>query len=187
MAKLNKAPFHLIELIRRHNAMTAITASAAHGQVRKGDTQHVRDFLDQLDIKSFAQPRNFSRSLDRATKALAKKLPKGGWGSARKFLNLYLRRITYNFYLRRAYHLDRIEPLLELPMDKYAAKGLTRDYQGRLPKWPRVTHLTPEVNAAYQEAAKHVAKAYSRDIGADICRVHLDMKFFRAKPASRRE
>jgi hypothetical protein len=180
MGKLDKSPFNLVELIRHHNAIDAIGPSAARQLVRKGDIQYVRDFLDKLDIKEFAQPRKFSSSLDRATKVLAKRLPKGRWGAARKFLNLYLRRITYNFYLRRAYKLDRIEPLLELPMDKFAAKGLKRDYEGRLPRWKGVSHLTPEANASYQEAAKHIAKASS------ICRVHLDMKYWRAKPNARK-
>ncbi len=168
MSKSRKQVINLVELIRHHNAIDAIGPSAARQQVRKGDIRHVRDFLDKLDIEEFADPRKFSRSLDRTTKELAKRLPKGGWGAARKFLNLYFRRITYNFYLRRAYHLDRIEPLLELPMDSYAAKGLKRDYKGRLPRWQGVSYLTPETNAAYQEAAKQIAKARS------ICRVHLD-------------
>jgi hypothetical protein len=55
-----------------------------------------------------------------------------------------------------------------------------RDYEDRLPRWKGVSHLTPEANASYQEAAKQIAKASS------ICRVHLDMKYWRAKPNARK-
>jgi len=147
----------------------------------EGDIRRVQDFLDKLEVKSFATPEQFSRSLDRATKLIARRLPNGRWGAARKFLNLYLRRITYKFYLRRAYELNRVEQLLELPMDSYAAKGLKRDYQHRLPRWKGVSHLTPEASALYQEPAKQIAEARS------ICRVHLDMQYWRAKPMVRKK
>jgi hypothetical protein len=88
--------------------------------IRKGDIEHIRRFLDRLDLRRFSDPAKFSRTVDRSTTALAKLLPKNRWGAARKFLNLYLRNATYNFYLRRAYRLDRVEHLLELPMDSYA-------------------------------------------------------------------
>jgi hypothetical protein len=60
-------------------------------------------------------------------------------------------------------------------MDSYAAKGLKRDYEGRLPRWKGVSHLTAEDNVLYQDAATKIAETVS------ICRVHLDMKYFRAK------
>jgi hypothetical protein len=171
----------LIDLIRHHDAISAITPSASRKMVSKGDIQKVRNFLDHLDIKSFGNSQTFERVLDRATKKLAKHLPKGKWGAARKFLNLYLRPITYNFYLRRAYRLERIEALLELPMDSFAIKGLRHDHRGsRLPRWKGVIHLTPEVNAVYQAAAEQIAK----DKG--LCRVHLDMAYWRAKPKRKR-
>ena len=149
--------------------------------VSKGEIQKVRDFLDRLDIRSFNNSQTFPRALDCATKKLAKHLPKGKRGAARKFLNLYLRRITYNFYLRRAYRLERIEPLLELPMDSFAIKGLRQDHRGgRLPRWKGVIHLTPEANAVYQAAAQQIAK----DKG--VCRAHLDTAYWRAKPKRKR-
>jgi hypothetical protein len=116
------------------------------------------------------------------TNRLAKRLPKGRWGAARKFLNLYLRRTTYNFYLRQAYGLDRIEPFLELPMDSFAAEGLKQEPEGKnLPDWLGVRHLTPEANAIYQAVASRVAERLSTE-RLSICRIHLDMKYWRAKP-----
>jgi hypothetical protein len=84
--------------------------------------------------------------------------------------------VTYNFYLREKYRLDRVESMLELPMDSYAAKGLRAEPEGEgLPRWSGVSHLTPETSAAYQAAAAQAAARLS------ICRVHLDMQYWRAE------
>lgn len=48
------------------------------------------------------------------------------WGVARKSLNLFLRCCLYNHYLRSKHHLERIEPLLEVPLDSVVGKGLRR-------------------------------------------------------------
>jgi hypothetical protein len=143
--------------------------------LRKGDIQHIRKFLDRLDLRRFSEPAKFSRALDRYTTALAKLLPENRWGAARKFLNLYLRDATYNFYLRRAYMLDGVEHLLELPMDSFAATELHKLCERReLPSWKGVIHLTPEDNAAYQTFASKVA------IREAIHRVHLDVRYWRS-------
>lgn len=144
--------------------------------LRKGDIEHVRQFLDRLDLRCFNDPSKFSRRLDRSTTALAKLLPENRWGAARKFLNLYLRSVTYNFYLRRAYKLDRIEHLLELPMDSYVAKELRQRCERRaLPRWRGVIHLTPDANATYQTFASKVADRER------MHRVHLDVFYWRSK------
>jgi hypothetical protein len=144
--------------------------------LRKGDIVHVRKFLDGLDLRRFSDPKNFKRRLDRSTMALAKLLPKDLWGAARKFLNLYLRSVTYNFYLRRAYKLDRVEHLLELPMDSFTARALRERCERRaLPRWKGVSHLTPDANAVYQSFASKVAAQ------EDIHRVHLDVFYWRSK------
>jgi hypothetical protein len=149
--------------------------------IRKGDIQCVRKFMDNLDIRQFSSPAKFAHSLDLATKSLAKRLPKGRWGAARKFLNIYLRNITYNFHLRQKYRLDRVESLLELPMDSFAAKGLHTEPEGNvLPRWKGVIHLTPESSAIYQVVAALVAARLT------ICRVHLDLHYWRRPPSSKR-
>lgn len=173
---------NLVDQIRHHLAISAVTPSAGRRMMRKGDIKRVRDFLDRLDITQFNRPNRFPTSLERATKSLARRLHPPRWGPARKFLNIYLRNITYNFYLRRTYRLHHIEALLELPMDSYAADGLRADHEGNsLPRWKGVIHLTHDANAVYQDAARHVAK------GESICRVHLDMKYWRAKPQARKK
>jgi hypothetical protein len=167
-------PDQLVRKIRHHSANTVIGPSAARKMLRKGDIHHVRQFLDRLDLRRFSDTAKFSRTLDRYTTALAKLLPEDRWG-ARKFLNLYLRDATYNFYLRRAYRLDRVEHLLELPMDSFAATELHKLCERReLPRWKGVIHLTPEDNAAYQTFASKVATREA------VHRVHLDVRYWRS-------
>jgi hypothetical protein len=148
--------------------------------MRKGEIKGVRQFLDDLDIEKFSKPRNFQSALERSTKLLARRLPRGGWGAARKFVNLFLRTATYNFYLRKKYKLDRIEALLELPLDSFAAKGLKSEPEGKtLPRWKGVIHLTPTVSTEYQAVAAQVAARMS------TCRVHLDMLYWRRETTRR--
>lgn len=169
-------PDQLIRRIRFHTANTVIGPSAARGMLRKGDIQHIREFLDRLDLRRFGDPAKFSRALDRNTMALAKILPENRWGAARKFVNLYMRDATYNFYLRQEYRLDVVEHLLELPMDSYAARRLLEQCERReLPKWKGVIHPTPEANAAYQTFASRIAAREA------IHRVHLDVRYWRSK------
>ena len=167
-------PHQLTQKMRHHYAISVINASTSRGMIQRGHINNVRDFLDRLDLERFNSPVTFNHALDRKTKSLARLLPKGGWGAARKFLNLYLRAAAYNYYLRRAYKLGPVERVLELPLDKYAAEHLLRKREGRmLPKWKGVIHLTPEVNADYQAVAAQVAAR------KHIHRVHLDMLFWR--------
>jgi hypothetical protein len=168
-------PDQLTRKIRHHYAISVIGPSTSRGMIQVGDIKYVRDFLDRLDLRRFSDPGTFDHALDRATQSLAKLLPKGGWGAARKFLNIYLRAVTYNYYLRRAYKLAPVERMLELPMDKFAAEHLRRKREGRtLPKWEGVIHLTREANAQYQATATLVAAR------KHIHRVHLDVLFWRA-------
>jgi hypothetical protein len=165
---------NLTDRIRHHIAISTVGPSAGRQMMRKGEIKGVQQFLDHLDIGRFGRPRKFQSALERATKRLARRLSRGGWGAARKFINLFLRTATYNFYLRRKYKLDRIEPLLELPLDSYAAKGLRSEREGKaLPRWKGVIHLTPKVSAEYQAVAAQVAAKKS------TYRVHLDMLYWR--------
>jgi len=172
----------LAEWIRHHVAISTIGPSAGRGMMNKGEIKGVRKFLDTLDIKHFSTPRRFQFSLDVATKSLARRLPRGGWGAARKFINLFLRAATYNFYLRQRYKLDRIESLLELPLDRFAEEGLRSEPEGKtLPRWRGVVRLTPESSAHYQAIAAQVATR------SRMCRVHLDMLYWRReKPRARK-
>lgn len=170
----------LPELVRCHIAKSVIGPSSARGLLRKGTIQSVRNFLRDLDTRQFTK-REFSARLDQETRSLARKAP-AHWGAARKFLNLYLREVTYNFFLREKYHLERIEHLLEVPLDSNVAKALKKRAKAegvRLPRWPGVSHLTRDTSVQYQSFASAVAAAEG------ICRVHLDLEYWRPDEAAK--
>ena len=169
---------NLPDRVRHHIAKSAIGPSSARGLLQKGTIQSVRDFLRDLDVGQFTKRGEFSAKLDQATRSLARKAP-AHWGAARKFLNLYLRDVTYNFLLREKYHLERIEHLLEVPLDSNVAKALKKRAKAegvRLPRWPGVSHLTHDASLQYQSFASAVAAAEG------ICRVHLDLEYWRPGP-----
>lgn len=170
----------LPDLVRHHITKSVIGPSSARGLLSKGTIQYVRDFLRDLDTRQFTKRGEFSARLNRATRALAAKVP-AHWGAARKFLNLYLREITYDFFLREKYHLERIEHLLEVPLDSNVAKALRKEEEGaRLPRWRGVIHLTPDASAQYQSVAVAVAARMG------ICRVHLDLLYWRPEQRSKK-
>lgn len=131
-----------------------------------------RDCLRQLNLQRFrVGGSRFRLVLDRETLRLQSVLPKTArhWGMARKLLNIFLRDCFYTGSLNSAYRLSQIEDHLEIPLDSITAKALKQAAgRGRLPRWPGVKHLTPEVSDAFQ-AAGHVE---ARRQG--ISRVHLD-------------
>ena len=118
----------------------------------------------------------FLRELEIATSQLKDALPEGArkWGSARKFLNIFLRGCSYNKYLCSHYRLHVLEPWLEVPLDSHVAKGLKRIAgRGNLPHWPGVIHLTPQDSGLFQCFASKAAK------NDGVNRVDLDVKFWR--------
>ena len=95
------------------------------------------------------------------------------WGVARKVLNIFLRGATYNWLLRDKYKLDRIEPVLELPLDSLTAKGLkSRSPKRSLLQWHGVKHLKSEDSATFQNRAGEIAAEWQTE------RVHLDIVFW---------
>lgn len=162
-----------LKTIQRKVAVTALPGTALRGQGAAGVTQAARDFLAELSLREFAYCRasTIGRTLDMATEALRRRLPRGaqGWGTARRALDLFLRDALYNAYLREQYRLHRIERWLELPMDAAAAAFLRdSDPAAELPPWRGVRNLTPTQNAAYQGIATTVAQQMG------LARVHLD-------------
>ena len=147
--------------------------------------ESVRTFLTNLDLKRIAECDGalFGRKLDQLTDELQRSMPVGGryWGTARKCLNLFLRDALYDFYLRREYRLQRLEPHLEIPLDSFVGRALKREPEGiRLRRWKTVIGLTPSMSATFQEVAAKVAKRRG------TVRVHLDVVYWRGTelPAS---
>ena len=168
----------LLKLLQRRIAGTSVGPSTARGMGPKGTVAAARSYLAELNLPRFSvQTENeFKTILNRTTRTYVKKLPKGSqyWGSARKFLNIFLRGVIYNKYLCSAYEIPHIEPWLEVPLDSHVAKGLRRERGGKkLPRWRTVIGLDARTNTKYQQFACKVAAEKG------IHRVHLDLLYWR--------
>ncbi len=171
------SPEYLKYLCERQ-ASTSIGASTARGMGPKGTIQKARKYLGSLDLKRFRKRSQggFIQELEMATRELMKALPKGyrHWGSARKFINIFLRGCCYNKYLSAYNKLEKIEPWLEVPLDSHVAKGLKlHTSRGILPRWKGVIHLCKDESDKFQFFAANLANCDG------VNRVDLDVKFWR--------
>lgn len=167
-----------MNLLQKRVAEGAVGATALRNQGAKGVIAAAREFLKNLDLSRFLveSEDRFMDVLDSSTRSMQKYLPPDArhWGAARKGLNLFLRDVLYNRYLSERFGFKRIEKWMEVPLDRFAAQGIMRDYSvASLPAWPGLKHLTPEISKAYQKAA--LALAASRHLS----RVHLDILYWR--------
>lgn len=167
-----------IRYLKERQASTSVGASTARGMGPKGTIQIARMFLADLDLKRFQKKSKTAllKELEITTVLLSAALPKKArrWGSARKFLNIFLRGCVYNKYLCSYYKLNIVEPWLEVPLDSHVAKGLKKNAgRGKLPRWPGVINLTPYDSGKFQEFASVLAQADC------VNRVDLDLRFWR--------
>src|SRR5688572_26252253 len=111
-----------IALLQRRIANTSVGPSTARGMGPQGTIKAARKFLADLDLRRLRKrsQSSFTVELDTLTVELMKALPKKAqhWGSARKFLNIFLRGVVYNRYLCDRYDLYALEPWLEIPLDR---------------------------------------------------------------------
>jgi hypothetical protein len=162
-----------IQTVQSRAARIAVGASTVRGRGNAGAVAASRTFLRRLDLATFgvSDSTTFEAELNRATDELRVALPRTcqHWGMARKILNIFLRDCLYTSYLVSAFHLDRAEQFLELPLDSITAKQL-RNAAGQrsLQPWPGVKHLTMQVSASFQKVAADEASKRG------IARVHLD-------------
>ncbi len=174
---MTKAEF--IRTVQSRAARVSVGASAVRGRGNAGTVAASRAFLRCLDLRRFAlrDPIGFAAELDRTTRKLCTALPPNAqhWGLARKVLNIFLRDCLYTIYLSKAFHLQRAEEFLELPLDSITERELRRVVgRGVLPRWPGVRHVTPAISAQFQAVA---AKEASR---CKIPRIHLDALWWSA-------
>lgn len=167
-----------LELLKRRIANTAILPATARNMGPPGTIDKVRAALRALDLKKLraATERTYLKRLDAATETLQAALPARArhFGSARKFVNIYIRSCVYNRHICAAFELAQIEPFLEVPLDSHVAKGLLLEKGAEhLPRWTTVIGLTPEANAKYQAFA--LALAHRRGTQ----RIHLDLLYWR--------
>jgi hypothetical protein len=167
-----------LSLLQRRIATIAIGPSTARGMGPKGTIAAAHRNLQSIDLNELSKTSasDFPVILDALTDALKKALPNGAqhWGSARKFLNLFLADVLYSRHLCEAWPLLHLEECLEVPLDSHVAFALREEPEGRaLPRWKTVIGLTPEMSAQFQEAASAVAGRHQ------CARVHLDLMYWR--------
>ncbi|WP_374626432.1 hypothetical protein [Pandoraea sp.] len=171
----------MLKLLQDRLGRTAIGPSTARGMGPPGTIKAARSFLQTYDLRSVKAntPKTFRKKLDDMTYDLIANLPAEArhWGSARKFVNIFLRNCAYNRFMYDAYGLGRIEAWMEVPLDSHVTAGLKLDgLAAKLdlipPRWKTVIGLTPELSDRWQTLAQAVAER------SRIHRVHLDVRYW---------
>lgn len=172
--------FDFIDTLQARTAMLAVGRSTLRNQGAPGMVDVARKYLRAIDLTKFQVTDEpiFRTTLETHTQALMKRFPakaQKNWGAARKVMNIFLRDVLYNHHLCKAYKLSKIESWLELPLDTDVYNGLCDDWpEGlKVPKWPRIKRLTPEVSDELQSGAQRIAKSLSTK------RIHLDVRYWR--------
>jgi hypothetical protein len=163
--------------MQRYIAVTTIGPSTLRNQGANRVIEAAQVYLSVVSLPTFKTTgeSDFLEALNAHTERLRMALPTGAqnWGAARKALNLFLREICYNRFLCELHRLVACEDWMEIPLDGLVARALGRRAGRRkLPRWPGLTLLTPEVSNSYQAFAREFA------VSIGISRVHLDMRLW---------
>jgi hypothetical protein len=121
----------------------------------------------------------FNAWLNRETLRLSKQFEgeaKNNWGAARKAINIFLENAFYDRFLWEEYSLQKLEDILEIPLDSNVVGKLC----GQLKKFKkfknfRIKTLKPDDSKELQERAQEIAK------NRHTSRIYLDLKYWRAK------
>ena len=166
----------LVQQMQSYVAETCVGASAIRNQGGSGLVQAAREYFKTVGLASIpTKESRLSPWLEAHTNALLRKFPAGArkFGTARKALNLFLRSAAYNCCLNRAFELDSVLPVLEVPLDSYAAKHLLKHDAAIAKKWVGLKFVTRVAHGKYQSAALDLAKRWQ------VNRVDLDVFFYR--------
>ena len=167
-----------INWMQNRTAEIAVGVSTVRGRP-SGTIANARKFLKSVDLLQFRVQveEDFQKQLDIVANNLANFLD---WGGARKVLNIFLRDVLYNYYLRGHFEFGQIEKWLELPLDGHVAKSLLGEPEGKnLPRWNGIIRLNKKVSDQYQDTAKRVAVRHG------IYPVSLDLIYWRAEKFSK--
>lgn len=156
--------------LKRNLTERSVWPSATRGQVEAGGLQKLRDALCGISVKDLASlgsRSDFEGWLHGQTDALLQETEEYSvmWGTARKSLNLWLRDLVYNHHFRAVYRLERLEPWLEVPLDRHSAEFIAKQAvrlnieSPSLPRWKSISELSEEASEAYQQAARKVVRA----------------------------
>lgn len=164
-----------IEQVQRYVATVAIGPTTLRKmRGTKGKLDKARRFLAEINLGMLSH-QNFSSLLDKHTNSLAEIFVynevEKNWGAARKVVNIFFRDATYNVWLRTQYALEKIEPSLECPLDKFSMTAIKREAELQLTV-PAVSQLSPADSAKFQCAALKIAAKLNQH------RVHIDLAFW---------
>ena len=158
-------------------AELAVNSSVIRNQGAGGLIATARDFFKKIDLSAIPlDSADFAGWLDSKTADLLAQFPANAsyFGTARKALNIFLRDAVYNTALNHAFRLDGPYPLMEAPIDSYAAKHLRALCGNSVPRvWPGLKHLTATEHDQYQQAATGLAQKWG------VHPADLDVFFFR--------
>ncbi len=176
MLSKRKTKIELANKMQDFIAETCIGASSLRGQGASGLIRESRKHFKSLDLSMIPVSESvFNEWLNRQTDRLLRKFPERAknHGAARKALNLFLRSACYNVVLSKTHGLNRLLPLLEVPVDSFTADHL-RWHDRTLPKkWAGLKWVEKKELSLYQSSASALAKRWS------VNRVDLDIFFFR--------
>jgi len=179
-----KLAYPSIEDVKRRVANTSIGASTLRGQGGSGLVETAREFLlEKIDLERLSEmpSSQFSRWLDEKTESLMREFQRkcgveNNWGAARKAINIFLENAFYDRFLAAEYDLDKLEDILEIPLDSNVVSKLC-DQSNKFKKFKqfKIKTLKPDDSRELQERAKEIAK-HER-----TSRIYLDLKYWRAK------
>ncbi len=169
-----------IKLFQRRLANISIGTTTLRGQ-GKGASSIAIDYLKNMPLNKFSDITNqdeFMRLLDKFTIELKYLLPNKSWGAARKAINIFLLQASYHHNFVNDYHLDKIIPYLEIPLDNPNANQLRFEAkkEGIWLEWVNIKNLTPEQSKKIQNFAfKFTKEKYKCPRG------YLDLYFWRSE------
>jgi len=179
-----KLAYPSINDVHRRVANISIGASTMRGQ--GVDLEKARKFLWlDLNLNELREmpKKRFERWLNKKTKSLVKEFKKtpgdqNNWGAARKAINIFLENAFYNRFLSEEYGLQKLEDMLEVPLDKSVMQGLRDDSKAKvIPKRQSIKRLDKRNSNKFQKLAREVAKSEPNY----RYRIYLDLKYWRAK------
>lgn len=158
-----------IKKLQRHIAFSSIGPTTLRNMLSvKGWRSEVCSQLGAINLNNL-NSLGFEKAIDKWTDDLVLKTK--CWGASRKALNLFLRDLYYNYWIRNKYNLDNFAEKFEIPLDGIVMNKIRKIYPS-LPKKPAVKNLTADINKKYQLSAYNYAKDNS------TLRIHLDIKFW---------
>jgi hypothetical protein len=177
-----------VRRLQARTAMLSIGASTLRNQGAPGVVHQARQFLSRLNLERYTDVTRaeFMELLARDTDRLKRKFPGGArnnWGAARKAINIFMGAVCYSRPLSYRYRLARLEPWLEVPLDKQVYDGLLGQAKvgDEFPHWPGIRFLDRQTSDRLQAIAAETGR------WQNMHRICLDVMYWRATALRRLE